>query len=158
MTFEDWDEQYELPLSSLPRRGIHNPYTHKPKDPRRCHVCRLSKMRHVRKAHNPAERETLKFGDLVTCDFKSHHDHWKLPGVGGAKAALNLVDHNTLFKGHIPLSSETTEDTAWAIRQYRGDDEIRRMYSDNARNIIAAAADCKNPLRALAARDAADQC
>ena len=97
-------------------------------------------MRNIRNcAGRLNDRKTVtKLGELITADHKTHSDYWKLPGIGGKTAALNMIDEGTGSGGNAPLTGMTSDETAYAIGHFGGNDEIRRFYSDKS-EIIAAA-------------------
>ena len=119
---------------------IKHTLTHKPARRHDCWSCLKGKTRFLRKIRNSSKRKPpKKFGDLFTFDHIYMRDWYGQPGLGNFPDILNSKDIATKYRHAEPVSALNELDTFSALNQIRGDDVIKRIYSDNFksyRNVI----------------------
>ena len=109
----------------------HNLLTHIPADPKNCEICRTAKMKHRRKMKQTSKRKPEHFGELVTLDQVSISKNFGSSCLRGVTTVINILDRGTKFAHSFPVTENTVESVAKAIRDFAGDFRINRIYSDN---------------------------
>eukprot|EP00972_Heterocapsa_arctica_P048885 7202290-Heterocapsa_arctica.AAC.1 len=61
-----------------------------------------------------------------------------MEALTGATNAFVLKDIKSALKEFCPMASKNLQDTITALRYFRGDNDIKRMYSDSSGEIIRA--------------------
>ena len=85
-----------------------------------------------------------KFGDLVNGDtIVAQSD--EAMGLTGERDALAMVDQATVYTDCFPLMSRTTPDAHGAIKEFMGDVVPKRIYTDNAPELIKACKQLRYP-------------
>ena len=115
--------------------------THHPKN-MYCQTCCMAKMQcapHRRKQHRfwSGKPESVTFGDQITADHIVAYSE-RSQGVTGDCAALVLGDKATGWLEGYAIAGKTTVDTSCALRYFAGSEVIKRAWSDNSPELIAA--------------------
>ena len=79
----------------------------------------------------------VEFGDQITADHIIAHSERSM-GVTGDKAAVVVGDRATGWFEGFPLEAKSEERTLRAFRQFMGSDTVKRAWSDNSGELIAA--------------------
>ena len=124
-----------MSLTHLLTHSVHNPY---------CDACVKAKLKRIptrRKGSNAADAPQ-KFGDLVNADYIVAQSEDSM-GLTGEKDALVIVDRATNYKDCFPLMSRSADDAYGALDEYFGSTKPKRIYTDNAAELIKACKDHK---------------
>ena len=127
--------------------------THFPKWPFKggCKICDAWKVQHTphrKKAHGPPDRDTkppVAFGDSGTMDhiIYSPGDH----SVRKDRVALVCYDRATHWLDSFPAVANDTDCTKHALQEfYGGDSQPKKIYSDNAPELLKACNELGYPL------------
>ena len=141
-------EQEPAPAEKLPRdlkaEAAATPHllTHTPFNIH-CEACRVAKATRRparRQQHGPAE-VPMAFGDLVNADYIVAQSEESM-GLTGERDALVIVDRaEPNYMDCYPLMSRTAGDAYGALSEYFGQVVPKRMYTDNAPELIRACKD-----------------
>ena len=115
----------------------HHALTHKPTDTK-CDSCMRGKMRNLRKYAGAFSRPVKVFGDIVTMDRCSLYTMTLKYALSNNVVALVVRDVAT-FGFVYPSPAKDTEETVSSLQRFIGDDHVKRIYSDNADELINAA-------------------
>ena len=83
-----------------------------------------------------------KFGDLVTADHLISKSDTDL-GTHESKVAMVMLDHATNWTRIFPGAAKAADLAKRAIEDFKGDDKVREIYTDNAPEIIKAVKELK---------------
>ena len=109
--------------------------THLPKN-KYCQTCQLSKMKQAYSKRGAFQRETDRFGAIVTCDhlFSSGA---RMQGLSGEHNAFTIMDIWSGMLGVYPTAGKFATEVAEALREFVGGRKVDNVYSDNADELIA---------------------
>ena len=137
------DSVHPLLVGGLPPCGVHNPFTHSPKDPE-CPGCQEAKIvkphsRRKKGAKLDDRPKPTKFADLFTCDTCIANRN----GVahGGSAYCQVLYDVGTKFVMAYPQINKTSDEAVLSFEHFSGCNRPKMFYSDNAPELIKAARD-----------------
>ncbi len=111
--------------------SVRHRLNHKPALSHNCEACMRGKTRHLRKKKNQQHRKPVNHGDIWTMDHVHMRDWWGQSGVGGFGDFLSVKDEATKVKYMVPVDSKDTLTTYNVLNTLRGDDTVKRVYSDN---------------------------
>ena len=95
-------------------------------------------MKNLRKYQGAFSRKLSVFGDHIAADHCSFYDHGMQYALSGNVVALVVRDVHTGFGAVYPSSSKGTSSTVEALQRLIADSKVKRLYSDNADELIAA--------------------
>ena len=126
--------------------SIHHLMTHLPKD-NNCSACKRAKMyakqaRRKKKSLEDTKDGPRKFGDLATADHLISRSETDL-GLQESKVAMVMLDHATNWTRIFPGSAKSAELAKEAINDFKGDNKIKEIYTDNTLEIIKAVKELK---------------
>ena len=115
--------------------------THTPRNPY-CDACRIAKAtrRPARRLYRDPDTKPKKFADLINGDYIVAQSEEAM-GLTGERDALALVDYATIYTDCFPLMSRHNSEANGALREFMGDDVPKRIYTDNAPELIRACKD-----------------
>ena len=92
--------------------------------------------------YNASEPKT--FGELVNADYVVSQSDEAM-GLTGERDALVILDRATGYTDCFPLQSRNAQDAAGALTEYLGSVKPKRVYTDNAPELIRACRDLRFP-------------
>jgi len=114
--------------------------THLPKNPH-CAACQRAKMivKHARRKRRRAEDSEgpQAFGECVTADHlvsKHEVDY----GIDQERFGMVVLDHYSGWVWMFPTGDKTAKTAESCLKRFRGDSEIKLMYTDNAPELVKA--------------------
>ena len=102
-------------------------------------------MKNLRTYKGPFSRTLTSFGDLLSMEHCSLYDHGTQYALNGNVIALVIRDVHAFLGAVYPASSKCTAITAETRQRVIGDSKIKRLYSDNADELIVASRDIGIP-------------
>ena len=102
------------------------------------------KRRPARRQHTKPEDKPKKFGDLGNADYIVAQSKEAM-GLTGERDALVIVDRATSYIDCFPLMSRLSSDAYGALKEFYGDVAPKRLYTDNAPELIRACKDLRYP-------------
>ena len=136
------------PRTKVPKRttlckpGDHNIFTHFPKDPTNCEVCRSCKSQraHCKSSSAPGTDglpTPVNFADAITADHAILNEDDKSRTED--RTALVILDRATQWLQSYGAPTKSTPDTKVAFRRFLGPGvEARHVYTDNSREFKLA--------------------
>ena len=122
-------------------KSIHHLMTHLPKNPY-CQACNRAKMYAERatKSSAPMADKPKKFGDQVTCDHVISKSAEAM-GTDRKKYAMIIRDIYTNWIEFAPQMNRDKHEARAALRRFDPKGAIKSLWTDNARELMGAAAD-----------------
>ena len=120
-------------VNSLPRVLTHKPAMST------CEACMVGMIQHLRTYKGAFSRPTKGFGDTVTMDHCSFYDHGMQYALNGNLISLVVRDVHTKYGAAYPVNKKAASSTVQALQRFIGDSNVKRFYSDNADELVAAA-------------------
>ena len=96
-------------------------------------------MRNLCKYAGAFSRPTKSFGDIATMDHCSFYDHGMKYALSNNVVALVARGVAATFGFAYPAPTKDTDETVAALQMVIGDARVKRIYSDNADELMSAA-------------------
>ena len=96
-------------------------------------------MRNLRKYAGAFPRPAKSFGDVVAMEHCSRYDHGMKHALNNNVVALVIREVATTLGCVYPAPTKDTDETVNALQRFIGDAHVKRIYSDNADELINAA-------------------
>ena len=105
----------------------------------------VGEMKNLRKYKGAFSRAKKGFGDIITMDHCSFYDHGMQYALNGNVTSLVVRDVHTKYGAVYPATNKSTSSTVEALQRFIEDAKVKRCYSDNADELVAAARELSVP-------------
>ena len=114
---------------------------HRPGLPQHCEECAAAKTKRRKRFCGAfsKNRTVTKHGDIITCDHTPMLDCYHNPGLDGNRELFVMLDAFTKYRNADPVKNKDEEESRDAMVHWKGSDEWKLVYSDNALAIRNAA-------------------